>query len=110
MRLAEELRLIFVTAQRSATTHSPFQSRRRSKKKEVTTAALEIISCREGYSDLSLAQMYAPDDQPEDLRRCHERLDLRVEALYQTGSFKTDEEKLAALFKWHKKMNGDANA
>ncbi len=75
-------------------------------KREITTAALEIISCRENYSDLSLAQMYDPDDQPEDLRACHDKLDAKVEALYQSGSFKSDEEKLVALFKWHKKMIG----
>lgn len=75
-------------------------------KKEITTAALEIVSCRENYSDLSLAEMYDPDDQPEDLKVCHEKLDAKVEALYQSGSFKSDEDKLAALFKWHKKMIG----
>jgi hypothetical protein len=41
---------------------------------------------------------------PADLLEAHESLDLAVERIYQSKSFKNDEERLEYLFKLYEKM------
>ncbi|MFY1848840.1 type IIL restriction-modification enzyme MmeI [Achromobacter dolens] len=69
-------------------------------------AALAILGARENYPELTLADMYDPGNEPPDLLDAHQDLDLAVESLYQSTPFKSDEDRLAALFKTYKKMVG----
>lgn len=73
-------------------------------------AALSILAAREAYPELTLADMYDPGNEPPDLIDAHQDLDVAVESLYQSTPFKSDEDRLAALFKTYKKMLGAQNA
>lgn len=73
-------------------------------------AALAILGARENYPELTLAEMYDPGNEPPDLLDAHQDLDMAVESLYQNMPFKSDEERLGALFKTYKKMTGTQNA
>ncbi|MBI2770538.1 MAG: class I SAM-dependent DNA methyltransferase [Burkholderiales bacterium] len=80
------------------------------KHKEISNAALGIIACREAHSDQTLAELYDPDDGAPELIEAHLKLDRHVESIYQSTPFKSDEERLAALFKWNKKMTEATDA
>ena len=75
-------------------------------KGSIEGAALAILGARENYPELTLADMYDPGNEPPDLLDAHQDLDLAVESLYQSTPFKSDEDRLAALFKTYKKMVG----
>lgn len=79
-------------------------------KSAIEGAALAILAAREAYPELTLAEMYDPGNEPPDLLDAHQDLDLAVESLYQSTPFKSDEDRLAALFKTYKKMIGTHNA
>ncbi|PKV47880.1 type II restriction/modification system DNA methylase subunit YeeA [Janthinobacterium sp. 61] len=79
-------------------------------KVSIEGAALAILAAREAYPELTLADMYDPGNEPPDLLDAHQDLDLAIESLYQSTPFKSDEDRLAALFKTYKKMTGSKNA
>lgn len=60
-----------------------------------------VLEAREHHSDLTLAQMYAPDRIPDDLRGSHRELDEAVDHLYRKRPFGTDDDRLDLLFKMY---------
>lgn len=73
-------------------------------KDALNKSARRILIARAGHPDKNLAFMYDPDKMPTDLRDAHNENDNIVDNLYKKGGFKSDEERLAALFELYEKM------
>lgn len=82
----------------------PFPKIPEDKKKEIETAAENVLITRENYPDKTLADLYDPDKMPEDLREAHAKLDDIVESCYPGYPFASDEARLECLFKLYEKM------
>ena len=72
--------------------------------------ALEILSIREEFPELCIADMYDPDKMPAKLKHAHDILDSALEAAYQSTPFATDADRLKALFKLYERMTGAQHA
>ena len=55
--------------------------------KRVEECALEILAQREMYSELTLDELYDPDEMPQGLEEAHDALDLVVDSCYRPKSF-----------------------
>jgi hypothetical protein len=66
--------------------------------------ALEILSTREEFPELCVADLYDPIKMPMKLRHAHEILDAALESAYQTTPFTTDADRLKCLFKLYEKI------
>ncbi|MBR6867371.1 MAG: class I SAM-dependent DNA methyltransferase, partial [Prevotella sp.] len=53
----------------------PFPKISTEKKREIESAAEEVLITREYYPEKSLAELYDPDKMPQDLREAHAKLD-----------------------------------
>ena len=82
----------------------PFPKIPEDKKKEIETAAENVLITRENYPEKTLAELYDPDKMPEDLREAHAKLDDIVESCYPGYPFVSDEARLECLFKLYEKM------
>ncbi|MEE3416381.1 MAG: type IIL restriction-modification enzyme MmeI, partial [Prevotella sp.] len=82
----------------------PFPKISAEKKKEIETAAENVLITRENYPEKTLAELYDPDKMPEDLREAHAKLDDIVESCYPGYPFASDEARLECLFKLYEKM------
>lgn len=72
--------------------------------------ALEILSVREEFPELCVADMYDPNKMPAKLKQAHEDLDVALESAYQSAPFSNDADRLKCLFKLYEKMTGTQNA
>ena len=82
----------------------PFPKISAEKKQEIEAAAEEVLITREYYPEKTLAELYAPDKMPQDLREAHAKLDDIVESCYPGYPFASDEARLECLFKLYEKM------
>ena len=82
----------------------PFPKISAEKKKEIESAAEEVLITREYYPEKTLAELYDPDKMPQDLREAHAKLDDIVESCYPGYPFASDEARLECLFKLYEKM------
>src|SRR5690606_36027367 len=73
-------------------------------KKDLTRCAEEILLIREGHYPKTIADLYAPDSMPDDLRHAHEVNDEILERIYIGRKFKNDTERLEKLFDLYSKM------
>jgi hypothetical protein len=73
-------------------------------KSDLTACAEDILLAREAHFPLTLAELYDPDDMPENLRRAHERNDEVLERIYVGRRFRNDTERLEKLFDLYVKM------
>ena len=64
----------------------------------LTVAALRVLDVREYHCEKTLAELYDPDDMPDDLRTAHAEVDALVESIYSKRVYETDEERLSDLF------------
>ena len=83
----------------------PFPSISEAKKQEIAEAAEEVLITREFHIGKTLAELYDPDQMPQDLREAHERLDDIVESCYPGYPFANDEARLECLFKLYEQMS-----
>lgn len=77
-------------------------------KADLTACAENILLAREAHFPASIADLYAPDDMPENLRHAHERNDEVLERIYIGRRFKNDTERLEKLFELYTKMTSAA--
>nr|BFD43005.1 class I SAM-dependent DNA methyltransferase [Pseudomonas sp. FFPRI_1] len=78
---------------------------------DLTRCAEDILLAREAHFPATIADLYAPDTMPDNLRRAHERNDEVLERIYIGRRFKNDTERLEKLFDLYTKMTtGVANA
>lgn len=75
-------------------------------KSDLTQCAEEILLVREHHYPQTIADLYAPDSMPDDLRYVHERNDEILERIYIGRRFKNDTERLEKLFELYSKMTG----
>jgi hypothetical protein len=75
---------------------------------DLTRAAQDILLAREHHFPATIADLYNPDNMPEDLRRAHERNDEVLERIYIGRKFKNDTERLEKLFDLYTKMTASA--
>jgi len=73
-------------------------------KAELTACAEAILLAREAHFPATIADLYAPSNMPENLRRAHERNDEVLERIYIGRRFKNDTERLEKLFELYTKM------
>jgi hypothetical protein len=77
-------------------------------KADLTTCAEAILLARETHFPASLADLYDPDNMPENLRYAHERNDEVLERIYIGRRFRNDTERLEKLFDLYTKMTAEA--
>lgn len=76
-------------------------------KADLTACAEDILLAREVHFPKTIADLYDPDNMPENLRRAHERNDETLERIYIGRKFKNDTERLEKLFSLYTKMVAD---
>jgi hypothetical protein len=79
-------------------------------KTALTHCAEDILLAREHHFPATIADLYDPENMPEDLRRAHERNDEVLERIYIGRRFKNDTERLEKLFELYTKMTASADA
>lgn len=77
-------------------------------KADLTACAEAILLAREAHFPATIADLYAPDSMPDNLRHAHERNDEVLERIYIGRRFKNDTERLEKLFDLYTKMTADA--
>ena len=88
----------------------PFPTIDGEKSNAISSAALNVLSIRENYPEMTLGQLYDPQRMPLDLSMAHAELDVAVDKCYRTLAFQTNDERLEHLFKLYEKMTGEARA
>ena len=73
-------------------------------KADLTRCAEDILLAREAHFPATIADLYAPDKMPADLRAAHDRNDETLERIYIGRRFKNDTERLEKLFELYTKM------
>jgi hypothetical protein len=74
-------------------------------KSDLIRGAEEILVAREHHFPATMAELYDPDDMPNDLRAAHERNDEVLERIYIGRRFKNDTERLEKLFDEYTKID-----
>ncbi len=73
-------------------------------KADLTRCAEDILLAREAHFPATIADLYDPDNMPDNLRRAHERNDEVLERIYIGRRFKNDTERLEKLFALYTQM------
>lgn len=73
-------------------------------KADLTACAEDILLAREAHFPATIADLYAPDSMPDNLRHAHDRNDEVLERIYIGRRFKNDTERLEKLFDLYTKM------
>lgn len=73
-------------------------------KADLTGCAEDILLAREAHFPATIADLYNPEEMPDDLRAAHERNDEVLERIYIGRRFKNDTERLEKLFDLYTKM------
>jgi len=71
---------------------------------DLTRCAEDILLAREAHFPATIADLYAPEHMPADLRAAHERNDEVLERIYIGRRFRNDTERLERLFELYTKM------
>jgi hypothetical protein len=79
-------------------------------KADLTACAENILLAREAHFPATIADLYDPDNMPENLRHAHDRNDEVLERIYIGRCFKNDTERLEKLFELYTKMTATAKA
>jgi len=77
-------------------------------KEDLTRCAEDILLTREHHFPATIADLYDPDNMPDDLRGAHERNDEVLERIYIGRRFKNDTERLEKLFDLYTRMTASA--
>jgi hypothetical protein len=79
-------------------------------KADLTCCAEDILMAREANFPATIADLYDPENMPENLRHAHERNDEILERIYIGRRFKNDTERLEMLFELYTKMIAEKKA
>lgn len=74
-------------------------------KADLARCAEDILLAREAHWPATIANLYDPDEMPEDLRHAHERNDETLERIYIGRRFRNDTERLEKLFELYTKFS-----
>jgi hypothetical protein len=78
-------------------------------KADLTACAENILLAREAHFPATIADLYAPDAMPDNLRAAHAHNDEVLERIYIGRRFKNDTERLEKLFELYTKMTAKPN-
>lgn len=73
-------------------------------KADLARCVEDILLARETHFPATIAELYNPENMPEDLRHAHDRNDEVLERIYIGRRFKNDTERLEKLFDLYTKM------
>ena len=73
-------------------------------KSDLTRCAENILLAREAHFPATIADLYDPDNMPDNLRHAHEQNDETLERIYIGRRFRNDTERLEKLFELYTKM------
>lgn len=73
-------------------------------KQDLTRCAEDILLAREAHFPATIADLYDPDNMPENLRHAHDRNDEVLERIYIGRRFKNDTDRLEKLFELYTQM------
>ncbi len=73
---------------------------------DLTACAEHILLAQEAHFPATIADLYASDRMPENLRAAHDRNDEVLERIYIGRRFRNDTERLEKLFELYTKMAG----
>lgn len=76
-------------------------------KADLTVCAENILLAREAHYPATIADLYDPENMPDNLRAAHERNDEVLERIYIGRRFKNDTERLEKLFELYTKMTAN---
>ena len=76
-------------------------------KSDLNSCAEDILLSREANYPKTIAELYDPENMPDDLRRAHEVNDETLERIYIGRRFRNDTERLEKLFELYAKMTAD---
>ena len=79
-------------------------------KADLTRCAEDILLAREAHFPATIADLYAPDSMPDNLRAVHDRNDEVLERIYIGRRFRNDTERLEKLFEMYTEMSGNRTA
>jgi len=79
-------------------------------KADLSRCAEDILLAREAHFPATIADLYDPENMPENLRHAHERNDEVLERIYIGRRFKNDTERLEKLFELYTKMTTTVKA
>lgn len=71
---------------------------------DLTRCAEDILLAREEHFPATIAELYDPENMPDNLREAHERNDEVLERIYIGRRFRNDTERLEKLFELYTKM------
>ena len=71
---------------------------------DLTTCAENILLAREAHFPATIAELYDPEQMPDNLRAAHERNDEVLERIYIGRRFRNDTERLERLFNMYSGM------
>jgi hypothetical protein len=77
-------------------------------KADLTACAENILLAREAHFPATIADLYDPDNMPDNLRHAHERNDEVLERIYIGRRFRNDTERLEKLFELYTRMTAAA--
>ncbi len=77
---------------------------------DLTASAEHILLARETHFPARIADLYAPDGMPENLRAAHDRNDKVLERIYIGRRFRHDTERLERLFEMYRELARDRTA
>ena len=76
-------------------------------KADLTRCAEDTLLAREAHFSATIADLYDPNNMPDDLRRAHEKNDETLERIYIGRRFRNDTERLEKLFDLYTNMTQD---
>lgn len=76
-------------------------------KADLTQCAEDILLARETHFPATIADLYNPENMPDNLRQAHDRNDETLERIYIGRRFKNDTERLEKLFELYTKMTSN---
>lgn len=76
-------------------------------KEDLTQAAENILLAREAHFPATIADLYKPDEMPDNLRAAHDENDRILEEIYIGRRFKNDTERLEKLFEMYTEMTNN---
>ena len=79
-------------------------------REDLIRCAEDILLAREVHFPSTLADLYSPEQMPEDLRRAHDKNDEVLERIYIGRRFKNDTERLEKLFDLYTKMTSEKDS
>ncbi|MCR9276932.1 MAG: lactate dehydrogenase [Pseudomonadaceae bacterium] len=77
-------------------------------REDLTRCAEDILLTREAHYPATIADLYDPENMPDDLREAHDRNDEVLERIYIGRRFRNDTERLEKLFELYTKMTTDS--